>query len=350
MADTTEEVQEAVSPNGDNGSGLAGVAKNNVTPLLVTAAAATAAGLAATKGPDLMRKLSGQANSQAEQLGAKAAEGAKEQVLGGSGGAGGVLGTVGKAASKLLPGGGGGGQKGGKTRRLPIQRWTDVAVPVDKAYEAWTQWEEWPKFMHRVLEVKPAENDDDEVAEKIHYREKIWFWTREWDGEITEQRKNDRIAWKTVSGVQHSGVVSFHKLDDNLTRVMVDMDFLPSGIFEKMASGMRFVKRALQADLARFKAYVEFGDAEGIEYKSSPAEMEQNQDGDDDDSNGDDQAEQQEEQQAEGDADEQQAEGDADEQQSQADNDSSADEEERENERQERESRREERRKALTGS
>ena len=349
MADTTEEVKEAVSPNGDNGSGLAGVAKNNATPLLVTAAAATAAGLAAVKGPDLLRKLSGQVDSQAEELGGKAAEGAKEKILGGSGGAGGMLGTAGKAASKLLPGGGGGGgQKGGKTRRLPIQRWTDVAVPVNQAYDAWLQWEEWPKFMHRVLEAKPAEDEDngDGDGEKIHIREKIWFWTREWDGEITDQRKNDRIAWKTVSGMQHSGVVSFHKLDDNLTRVMVDMDFLPQGVFEKVASGMRFVKRAVQSDLARFKAYVEFNDAEGLEYKSSPAEMEQNQ-GEENDSNGDDQAEQQDEQQAEGDADEQQAKGDADEQQSQAE---SSDNGDRENERQERESRREERRKALTGS
>jgi len=233
---------------------------------------------------------------------------------------------LGKAASKLMGGGGGGGQSGGKTRRLPIQRWTDVAVPVDKAYEAWTQWEEWPKFMHRVLEV--SEEDDN----KIHVSEKIWFWKREWDGEITEQRENDRIAWKTESGMQHSGVVSFHKLDDNLTRVMVDMDFLPTGLVEKMASGMRFVKRAVQADLARFKAYVEFGDANELEYKSSPAEMQQNEEGgdqDDDENEG----------------------GDSQETESRGDDDSSDDEDRnRDGEREERESRREERRKAMASS
>jgi len=321
MTEATEELKEKVSQNGSDGGGI--VSKSNLVPALATAAAAAAAGLAATKGPDLLKKLTGEANEEAEQLGSKAAEGAKKQ-LSSSGG------LMGKAASKLM-GGGGGGQKGGKTRRLPIQRWTDVAVPVNKAYEAWTQWEEWPKFMHRVLEVKPAE-DDDEGGDKIHCSEKIWFWTREWDGEITDQRKNDRIAWKTDGGMQHSGVVSFHKLDDNLTRVMVDMDFLPTGVVEKMASGMRFVKRAVQADLARFKAYVEFGDAEGIEYKSSPAEMEQNEGGQDD-SNGDDE--------------EKEAEGDAQEAQSR-DGDSS--DEDRENERQERESRREERRKALSSS
>jgi uncharacterized membrane protein len=327
MAEATEEVQDQVSSNG-NGSRLSGIAsKDNLMPALATAAAAAAAGLAATKGPDLLKKLTGEVDDQAEELGGKAAEGAKEQILGGGGGGGGMLGTVGKAASKLTGGGKGGAQKGGKTRRLPIQRWTDVAVPVDKAYEAWTQWEEWPKFMHRVLEVKPAEDEDN----KLHMREKIWFWTREWDGEITEQRKNDRIAWKTDSGMQHSGVVSFHELDDNLTRVMVDMDFLPTGMVEKMASGMRFVKRAVQSDLARFKAYVEFGDANELEYKSSPEEMEQNQGGDDD--NGDEQGEQQEsESRSEGGDDSDDGNGDT------------------EAEREEREKRREERRKAMASS
>jgi hypothetical protein len=179
-----------------------------------------------------------------------------------------------------------------------------------------------------VLEVKP---DDGDEGDKIHWREKIWFSTREWNGEIVERRKNDRIAWKSVSGTQHSGVISFHKLDDKLTRVMVDLDFVPSGILEKMASGMRFVKRAVEADLARFKAYVELGDAEGLEYKSKPEEMEQHRDGDD------------------GGDDEQQAEGDSEEAQSRGDDDGE-DDGDRDKEREERESRREERRKAMSSS
>jgi len=155
-------------------------------------------------------------------------------------------------------------------------------VPVDKAYQAWTQFEEFPKFMHRVLDVKKEDTN------KIHWREKIWFSTREWDGEITERRKNDRIAWKSVKGTQHSGLISFHKLDANLTRVLVTVDFVPSGMIEKLASGLRFAKRAVEADLARFKAYVELGDARGLEYKSTPAEMEQHREDGDDDSEEDD--------------------------------------------------------------
>jgi uncharacterized membrane protein len=317
MAEKAKELREKVSgeaPGENNSSRDSGLtSKGILLPAAATAAAAAAAGLAAKKGPDLMKKLSGEADEEAEEIGRKGAEGAKKQLASGGG-------LAGKAASKLF--GGGGGQKGGKTRRLPVQRWTDVAVPVDKAYRAWTQFEEFPKFMHRVLEVKQEERD------KIHWREKIWFSTREWDGEITDRRKNDRIAWKSVSGTQHSGVISFHKLDDNLTRVMVDLDFVPTGMIEKMASGMRFVKRAVEADLARFKAYVELGDAKGLEYRSTPTEMEQHREGDEDG-------------------------GDEQEAQSRSSEESSnggSDGRDHESERQEREKRREERRKAMSAS
>jgi uncharacterized membrane protein len=317
MSEAAEELEDKVSPNGSDDEGrsrLSGLGGKSVLfPVAAAAASAAAAGLAAKKGPDLMKKLQGEAGDEGEEIGKKGLQGLKKG-LGESGG------PAGKIASKLI--GGGGGQKGGKSRRLPIQRWTDVAVPVDKAYQAWTQFEEFPKFMHRVLEVKKEDQN------KIHWREKIWFSTREWDGEITERRKNDRIAWKSVSGTQHSGVISFHKLDSNLTRVLVTLDFVPSGMLEKMASGMRFVKRAVEADLARFKAYVEFGDVKGLEYKSTPAEMEQNQGEEDDDESGN----------------EQEAQGRGD------DSANAGDDKDRDSDREDRAKRREERSKSLTSS
>ncbi|TMM25141.1 MAG: SRPBCC family protein [Actinobacteria bacterium] len=323
MADeqATDVVDREESQNGTDDGGrsrLAGLtSKEILLPAAATAAAAAMAGLAAKKGPDLMKMLGGEADEEAEKLGRKGAQGAKSQLASGGG-------IAGKAASKLLGGGGGGAPSGGKTRRLPIQRWTDVAVPVEKAFKTWTQFEEFPKFMHRVLDVDPEEDN------KIHWREKIWFSTREWDGEITDKRQNDRIAWKSVSGTQHSGVISFHRLDKNLTRVLVTVDFVPSGMIEKMASGMRFVKRAVEADLARFKAYVEFGDAKGLEYRSQPEEMEQHRDGDDEAGEGDAQS---------------RGESGGDKK------DSSEDENrDRDSERRERENRRHERREALTSS
>jgi uncharacterized membrane protein len=323
MADENagEIVDQAESKLGSNNgkSRLSALtSKEILLPAAATAAAAAAAGLAAKKGPDLMKMLGSEAGEEAEEIGRKGVEGAKKEIGGGGG-------MAGKAASKLLGGGSGtSGGSGGKTRRLPIQRWTDVAVPVEKAYRAWTQFEEFPKFMHRVLEVE----QDDEDKNKIHWHEKIWFSTREWEAEITDKRQNDRIAWKSVSGTQHSGVISFHRLDKNLTRVLVTVDFVPTGMIEKMASGLRFVKRAVEADLARFKAYVEFGDAKDLEYRSQPEEMEQHREGDD------------------GDEDEAQNRDESAGDESRSD----ASDEDRESERRERESRRQERKEALKSS
>jgi uncharacterized membrane protein len=269
MTDTiTEEAQEAtdkVTPNGDG---------NLAKKLLIPAAAGIgtlAATYAATKAPSLMRdkvmsKVEDKGSDEVAKIGKQAAGKLSDQ--------GGILGAVaGKATGKS-----GGGRE--KTRRLPIQRWTDVAVPVATAYEKWTEFEEFPKFMHRVLSVE--RKDDNRVA----WQEKIWFSKRQWEAEILENRKNDRIVWKTVQGTSHTGLISFHKLDDNLTRVMVTLDFHPSGMFEKMASGLRFAKRAVQADLARFKAYVELGEAEGAEY-THEATTESDKDEQDEDGDGD---------------------------------------------------------------
>jgi uncharacterized membrane protein len=257
----------------DGGTTEALVSALKSKEVLVPAALSAAGAIAAAKAPDLVHRLTEageeKGEDEAEELGEKAAEGAKKSLKGGG------KGLAGKMLSKALPGGGG-GQK--KTRRLPIQRWTDVAVPVETAYEAWTSFNEFPKFMHRVLNAREKGSD------RVSWQEKVWFSTRQWEGRITDRRKNDRIAWKTTSGMSHRGVVSFHKLDANLTRVMVDMEFEPNGMLEKMASGLRFVKRAVQADLARFKAYVEMKDAKGIEYRpASDDSKEQDQSGDRDD-------------------------------------------------------------------
>jgi hypothetical protein len=263
-----------------NGSSILDALKTK--ELLLPAALSAVGAVAAAKGPGLVRRLSESTEKKGEEsaqrLGEKAAEGAKSQLTGGKG-------MLGKVASKALPGGGGGGGGQKKTRRLPIQRWTDVAVSVETAYEAWNNFDQYPKFMHRVLSVR-REGDD-----KVRWQEKIWFSKRNWEGRITDRRKNDRIAWKTTSGMSHYGVVTFHRLDDELTRVMVDMEFEPTGMMEKMASGLRFVKRAVQADLARFKAYVEMKDAKGIDYRptgSNEKDKDKDKEQDNDQKSGDD--------------------------------------------------------------
>jgi uncharacterized membrane protein len=163
----------------------------------------------------------------------------------------------------LIPGMGGddsdeatGTQSVGKGRRMPIQQAIDVAVPISTAYNQWTQFEDWPNFMHRLDQVSQ------EDASHVSFKTKIWGISKEFKAEIVEQRPDDRIKWKVTEGVTHSGVVSFHELSDRLTRVDVDILVEPGSLIEKAARGMRHVKRAVRADLSRFKAFVEMEDEE----------------------------------------------------------------------------------------
>jgi len=177
-----------------------------------------------------------------------------------AGGAGGIAGSLGGMASGLgdkLPG----KKKEGKSpsgtgrgRRLPVQVFVDVAVDLQTAYDQFTQFEDWPKFMHRVESI---EQRDDAT---LMWNENIWGVRRSWEAEITEQTPCERIAWRSKNGPQTIGVVTFHRLSENLTRIYVTMDFQPKGLFEKTASGMRISRRALKSDLMRFKAFAELRD------------------------------------------------------------------------------------------
>src|SRR3954447_3578535 len=160
-----------------------------------------------------------------------------------------------KVNDKAGDGGGGGGGKGaqagvGKGRRMPVQQAIDIGIPVTAAYNHFTQFEEWPKFMHRVQSV----SQDDETH--LKFKTKIWLFSREFTAEIEEQRPDERIQWNVTEGITHHGVATFHELAPRLTRVEINVDVEPSGLIEKSARGMRHVKRAIRADLHRFKAYV----------------------------------------------------------------------------------------------
>jgi uncharacterized membrane protein len=148
--------------------------------------------------------------------------------------------------------------QGGSGRRMPIQQSVDVAVPIKVAYNRWTLFEDWPEFMHRFESVEQADDTT------LSFTVKVWGITRQFEAEIVEQRPDQRIEWNVTEGLAHTGVVTFHKLADRLTRIEVSMDVEPHGMLEKMARGMRFTKRAVRADLHRFKALIELDEeAEG---------------------------------------------------------------------------------------
>jgi uncharacterized membrane protein len=217
----------------------------------VTRKATTAAAkYAVTKGPDLAKNTLGPRVKDTLAPKIEEAGGAGQLAKGAlstvSGAGGGLLSKVG------IGGGDGAEARGtGKGRRLPVQESVDVAVPLETAYNQFTQFEDFPQFMHRVEKVE--QRDDGHVV----WHENIWGIRREWESEITDQVPNERIAWKSLSGTETTGIVTFHRLSDRLTRIEVNLDFQPQGLLEKTASGFRMSRRALKSDLMRFKAFIE---------------------------------------------------------------------------------------------
>jgi uncharacterized membrane protein len=214
-------------------------------------ATTSAAKYAVTKGPEIvkdvvvprMQKAGGPAAL------AKAVTSAATSKVGGAG----------QLLSKVRPGRRGGADRAGASgtgrgRRLPVQEYIDIAVPVETAYDQWTQFEEFPKFMRGVEQIE--QRDDTTLV----WHEKLWGVRRSWVAEITDQRPNERIAWRSTSGPKNVGVVTFHRLSDRLTRVQVNLDHEPEGLFEKTASGLRYTRRGLESDLKRFKALIEMSD------------------------------------------------------------------------------------------
>jgi len=139
---------------------------------------------------------------------------------------------------------------------MPVQQSVDIGAPIETVYNQWTQFEDWPSFMHRVTRV--TQEDDCTVS----FATKIWAKTKEFTANIETQRPNERIKWSVSQGLTHTGVVTFHELAPNLTRVMLTFDVQPGSLIEKAARGMRHVKRAARADLHRFKAFIEIAEIE----------------------------------------------------------------------------------------
>jgi uncharacterized membrane protein len=132
----------------------------------------------------------------------------------------------------------------------------EVAVPVDTAYNQWTQFEEFPQFMEGVEQVQQLDDTH------LRWVAEIGGKRQEWEAEITEQLPDERVAWKSTDGKTNAGVVTFHRLDDNRSKVMVQIDWEPEGMVEQLGATVGADERRVQADLERFKDLVESRGAE----------------------------------------------------------------------------------------
>jgi uncharacterized membrane protein len=132
-----------------------------------------------------------------------------------------------------------------------IEESIEVNVPVRTAYNQWTQFEDFPKFMENVLEIRQLDD------KHLHWRAKVAGEEKEWDCEITEQIPDKRIAWRSVSGPRHAGVVTFHKISPTETRVMLQMEYEPDGALEKLGDALGAVRMEARRSLERFKEMLE---------------------------------------------------------------------------------------------
>ena len=133
-----------------------------------------------------------------------------------------------------------------------VQESVDVDVPIRVAYDQWTQFESFPQFMggvEKITQIDPTHT---------HWVTNIDGVKREFDAEITEQHVEERVAWTSTNGeAKHAGVVTFHRLDDARTRVMIQIDWEPEGLVEKAGAALGFDYRQVKADAQKFKEFIE---------------------------------------------------------------------------------------------
>jgi hypothetical protein len=166
------------------------------------------------------------------------------------------IGKVGAIVSQLSKMGGSGDHPP-KLSHL-IEEHTEVAVPRTETYNQWTQFEMFPSIVKGAEQVEQIERD------KVKWSSKIGPSRRSWTTEITEQIPDERISWKSTGGLQMKGVVTFHSLDEDLTRVLVQIEYDPSGPVEQVGNLLRIQRRRVRRDLRLFKHFVELrGQATG---------------------------------------------------------------------------------------
>jgi uncharacterized membrane protein len=127
----------------------------------------------------------------------------------------------------------------------------DIEVPVTKAYDQWTQFEEFPRFMKHVKAVR-------QVSDRmLHWTVSLGGQQKEFDAEIVEQIPDHRIAWRSLGAVQHAGVVTFHRLSDTRSRVTLQIDYEPAGFVEKLGDLVGVPRIQIEGELERFAEFVQ---------------------------------------------------------------------------------------------
>ena len=132
-----------------------------------------------------------------------------------------------------------------------IEKSVVVDVPISTAYNQWTQFEEFPRFMEGVHEVKQLDD------RHLYWRAEVGGREQEWEAEIREQVPDKKIIWNAVDGSENAGIVRFEPAGPTSTRVRLQMSYNPEGFMETIGDKLGFMTRRVEGDLERFRDFIE---------------------------------------------------------------------------------------------
>ena len=132
-----------------------------------------------------------------------------------------------------------------------IEKSIEVDVPVTTVYNQWTQFEEFPRFMEGVQEVRQLDDS------RLYWKADVGGRDKEWHARIIEQVPDQRIAWQSEQGAQNGGQVTFEPVDGSRTRITLNMQYEPDDFVESAGDVLGFVSRRVQSDLERFKEFIQ---------------------------------------------------------------------------------------------
>ena len=132
-----------------------------------------------------------------------------------------------------------------------IEKSIDLNVPVRMAYNQWTQFEEFPRFMEGVEQVRQIDNNH------LHWKASFGGKQEEWDAEIIEQIPDQRISWRSQGGAKNEGIVIFSPVTEGQSKINLRIDYEPNGIVEKAGDAVGVVSQRVEGDLKRFKEFIE---------------------------------------------------------------------------------------------
>jgi uncharacterized membrane protein len=133
-----------------------------------------------------------------------------------------------------------------------VRKSIEVDVPVRTAYNQWTQFEEFPRFMEGIVEVKQIDDTH------VHWVAEVAGRRKEWDAKITEQIPDECISWRSQAGTPNAGVVRFEPMNGGeKTKIELEMEYDPKNMTEQVGDLLGFASRQVEGDLKRFKQYIE---------------------------------------------------------------------------------------------